>query len=336
MTIPTSPQLAAFASGLVPEAFDRLAAGFDDLVARFHADATLRDIAQREGPAGVLRADLPAIEALQKQNRELVTTAESDAESLMRRIVLERFPDHAIEGEELGSTPGSDCVWVFDPVDGTSAMIRTAIAVAHNVPLEDPQPRFGISIAVLRNDQAIVGVVTELQARDGKLAMGPTWVGNSEGPTTRDGAPVTVPPPPPVDEAVLASTVPQVMFSTRETWSGFQALQEATASLVVDANCIGFVQMLDNTTHVVCERDMTLPDAASLVPILRGAGATVTDHNGKDVRFDRSAFTEEYCLLAAGQPLHTTALDILRRGVPDTRNRFAAPTDDHGYSKKFA
>lgn len=48
-----------------------------------------------------------------------VTDADRSAEAAMRSLIRQRFPDHAILGEEYGAEGESDYCWVLDPIDGT-------------------------------------------------------------------------------------------------------------------------------------------------------------------------------------------------------------------------
>lgn len=121
---------------------------------------------------------------------------------------------------------------------------------------------------------------------------------------------------------MLACTVPEIMFSTAERWGGFQALADASSCLVTDQNCIGFMGLLDGTVDLAYERDLLLPDAAAIVPILCSAGIAVTDHNARPVTFDTTARKGEYQLLAAHKDLHRHAVDVQRHGVPHWNNRF--------------
>ena len=63
-----------------------------------------------------------------------VTIADREAEAAMRTLLAERFPAHAIFGEEQGYTPGAggaggsssgdgSYLWVIDPIDGTKSFI---------------------------------------------------------------------------------------------------------------------------------------------------------------------------------------------------------------------
>ncbi len=52
-----------------------------------------------------------------------VTEADRGAEQLLRRRIAERFPDHAILGEEFGGERTRDAkhLWLLDPIDGTAS-----------------------------------------------------------------------------------------------------------------------------------------------------------------------------------------------------------------------
>ena len=53
-----------------------------------------------------------------------VTIADRNAEKAMRALIEERYPQHGIFGEELGSVRvDAEFVWVLDPIDGTKSFI---------------------------------------------------------------------------------------------------------------------------------------------------------------------------------------------------------------------
>jgi fructose-1,6-bisphosphatase/inositol monophosphatase family enzyme len=53
-----------------------------------------------------------------------VTEADRQAELAIRELIGNRFPDHAIIGEEWDDKPGSSrFAWIIDPIDGTRAFI---------------------------------------------------------------------------------------------------------------------------------------------------------------------------------------------------------------------
>lgn len=55
-----------------------------------------------------------------------VTVADRGAEELIRRRIEDRYPNHAIIGEEFGvkESAGAAYRWFIDPIDGTKAFIR--------------------------------------------------------------------------------------------------------------------------------------------------------------------------------------------------------------------
>jgi histidinol-phosphatase len=77
-----------------------------------------------------------------------VTEADCGAEQLLRKRIQERYPDHAILGEEFGGEEKRDAehLWLIDPIDGTASF---AIGL----------PLFGTLIGYLRAGVPAVGVI---------------------------------------------------------------------------------------------------------------------------------------------------------------------------------
>ena len=67
------------------------------------------------------RADL-AIDA--KKDDSPVTIADREAEQLVRKLLSQRFPHDAIEGEEFEDSSGTTAYrWIVDPIDGTKSFV---------------------------------------------------------------------------------------------------------------------------------------------------------------------------------------------------------------------
>ena len=89
-----------------------------------------------------------------------------EAQDLITRLLLARFPDHAIYGEEgIGGNQASEFQWIVDPLDGT-------VNYFYGI------PHFCTSIAVRRGKEILAGVIydpmrDELFAadREGALAV---------------------------------------------------------------------------------------------------------------------------------------------------------------------
>ena len=83
----------------------------------------------------------------QKGVIDLVTEYDKRSEEIILATIQKEFPDHAILAEESGHYGGSsEYQWVIDPLDGTTNF-------AHGIPF------FSISIALLKNNSPVAGVV---------------------------------------------------------------------------------------------------------------------------------------------------------------------------------
>ena len=81
---------------------------------------------------------------------DLVTSVDREIESCLRGRIRERFPEHAILGEEQDLDAGSsEWTWVLDPIDGT-LNFATGLQIA------------ACSIALLRGDRTRVAALGEL------------------------------------------------------------------------------------------------------------------------------------------------------------------------------
>lgn len=321
-----------FAKHLIHDlAMPVLVKGYGILVSELKANKSLAEIAKTRGIDQILSSDTPEITNLRKNNRELVTRPEKEAESLIRDAISKEYPDHAIVGEEHGVKPGSKMRWVIDPIDGTSAMIKTAISEAFGLTLPEPSPSFGITIALIDNDEDIFGIITELKSQGGSLKAIKTWFGIKSD---------SLPSPNSVSnlkDAVLASTVPEIMFNTKEKWGRFQALSEAMKALVTEQNCIGYMKLLEKSggIDVVYEADLAYHDAAAIVPILESAGIKVTDEKGARLNFSEDNISKEFEVLAAAPHIHKEALNTIIKGTKDDRNCFKERSSYRGYARKF-
>lgn len=82
-----------------------------------------------------------------KEDQSITTLADKESEAVIKKIIGTAYPEHSIFGEETGMTgEKSDYVWHVDPIDGTRNF-------ANGIPI------FAVSIALVYNDELIVGVV---------------------------------------------------------------------------------------------------------------------------------------------------------------------------------
>ncbi len=71
--------------------------------------------------------DVESVRVSQKQVNDFVTEVDHASEQVIIETLLTAYPGHAIWAEESGRThgaQGSDCVWIIDPLDGTTNFIH--------------------------------------------------------------------------------------------------------------------------------------------------------------------------------------------------------------------
>jgi myo-inositol-1(or 4)-monophosphatase len=94
---------------------------------------------------------------VEKKGRiDLVTAADLEVERMFRALVAERFPSHAVLGEEATGAVDiaeASARWIIDPLDGTTNF-------AHGVAF------FCVSIALEMEGQLVLGVVYDPVARE--------------------------------------------------------------------------------------------------------------------------------------------------------------------------
>jgi histidinol-phosphatase len=113
-----------------------------------------------------------SFEVHRKADTTPVTEADIAIEDLLRRRIAERFPGHAVLGEEQGLAGESERVWVIDPIDGTKNF-------AARIQI------WGTLIALVERDRPVVGVV-------GAPALGERYAAARGGGSTLNGEPIRV------------------------------------------------------------------------------------------------------------------------------------------------
>jgi myo-inositol-1(or 4)-monophosphatase len=96
----------------------------------------------------VLKANFGKKCKVQKKGaKDLVTESDTESERLIIETIRKVFPSHGILAEESGSSNnGAECIWIIDPLDGTTNF-------AHNLGL------FAVSIAFSINGDMAAGIV---------------------------------------------------------------------------------------------------------------------------------------------------------------------------------
>lgn len=194
-----------------------------------------------------------------KPDQTPVSIADRDAEKSMRTLITDRYPDHGIVGEEYGNARAdAEFVWVLDPIDGTKAYLAG-------------KPLFGTLIALLQNGTPILGVIDQ-------PILCERWLGASGRQTTFNGANVTTRPCVDLEKATLNATSPDMFEGTER--SQFMELSEKIAMTMYGGDCYAYGLLASGHIDLVVEADLKPYDFFALVPVVSGAGGSMTDWQG--------------------------------------------------------
>lgn len=196
-----------------------------------------------------------------KTDNTPVTIADRESEQVMRSMILEKFPDHGIVGEEFGEiNPDAEYQWILDPIDGTKNFVAGTCL-------------FGTLIALMRGGEPILGAVNnpildQFLIGDGSRA----WL---------NGDPVHVRECKKIIDATLLTTSHWEVHRQRNG-KAFDALTRKVKFYRTWGDCYGYSLIATGYADIMFDPAMHIWDIAPLIPIIRGAGGRITDYYGND------------------------------------------------------
>lgn len=194
-----------------------------------------------------------------KDDGSPVTDADREAELVMRDMIRRAYPAHGILAEEFGSeNTDAEFVWVLDPIDGT-------VSFAAGCPL------FGTLIGLLHRGEPVLGAIH--QPVTGQLCHGDgaaAWL---------DGRPTRVRGARSFAEATLCVTDARAVAAH---WNGdaFDALCRECRIVRGWGDCHGYLLLAGGGIDIMCDALMNPWDLLPLIPIVTGAGGSITGWDG--------------------------------------------------------
>jgi myo-inositol-1(or 4)-monophosphatase len=199
-----------------------------------------------------------------------VTEADREAERVMRDMIRERYPDHAISGEEWGDEPGGGrWSWSLDPVDGTRSFMCGL-------------PTWTTLIALLDEGTPILGLIDA-------PALDETYIGSgAESSMLRKGqrSAITTSGCTRVFEARLSTTDP-FLFDDPERTGHRADLRELFDRVRLGARVTryghdgyAYARLAAGSLDLVIESGLKPHDYNALVPVIGNAGGHIGDWRG--------------------------------------------------------
>lgn len=227
------------------------------------------EIARRAGEQTLELFRATDLDVDRKADGSPVTAADRAAEELLRALIVERFPDDAILGEEFGETAGtSGFRWVLDPIDGTKSFVS-------GVPL------YTTLVAVLHENEPKIGVVFAPAAGEMVYAAegGGCWhvVGDGEPRACHVSS---------VDklaDAVFLTTSVRAFTTDREIDGrpAYDRLQSATRLSRTWGDAFGYLLVATGRAEIMIDPKLSLWDAAAIQPVIEEAGGKFFDWQGR-------------------------------------------------------
>jgi myo-inositol-1(or 4)-monophosphatase len=220
-------------------------------------------------------------------NFDPVTAADRAAETAMRTLIRQNFPDHGIIGEEFGNErTDAEYVWVLDPIDGTKSFITG-------------MPAWGTLIALTRAGEPVYGMMHQPFTRE-------RFIGDGRGARYHGPAgerALRVRRCAELSEALLMTTSPLLMQQADR--EAFGKVEKAVRLSRYGGDCYAYCMLAAGHVDLVIETELKPYDILPLIPIIAGAGGTVTTWEG-------GAPTAGGRIIAAGDKrIHEAAMKIL-------------------------
>ncbi|KAL9289640.1 Bifunctional phosphatase IMPL2 [Arabidopsis thaliana] len=230
-----------------------------------------------------------------KDDMSPVTIADQMAEEAMVSIIFQNLPSHAIYGEEKGwrcKEESADYVWVLDPIDGTKSFITG-------------KPVFGTLIALLYKGKPILGLIDQPILKE-------RWIGMNGRRTKLNGEDISTRSCPKLSQAYLYTTSPH-LFS-EEAEKAYSRVRDKVKVPLYGCDCYAYALLASGFVDLVIESGLKPYDFLALVPVIEGAGGTITDWTGKRFLWEASssAVATSFNVVAAGDSdIHQQALESL-------------------------
>ena len=228
------------------------------------------------------------VRAQLKEDSSPVTIADQGAETTIKRVISDKFPDHTFfgeEGEKVNLENHKGFTWIIDPIDGTKSYLRK-------------NPLFGTQLALMHDSELILGI-------SNAPLMGELIYAEKGSGCFLNG------------EQVHVSDV----LSTRDAYLTFGSLKYFTSTNRINAllklsedvrwargigDLWSYHLLVQGKLDIMLEAQTKLWDIAALTVIVREAGGSITQLNGKPI--DHTATSA----LATNGQLHDDIVERFR------------------------
>jgi len=179
------------------------------------------------------------------------------SQHLIESLLLAKFPDHAIYGEEgISGDPDSEFHWIIDPIDGT-------VNFFYGI------PHFAISIALRQAGEIIVGVIYDPMRDE-------MWAVEKDGVPTMNGLPIAVKKNTVLSDAIVSVGVAKSIDSINQGLPLFMHMvRHAKKCRMMGSASLDIAYVACGRLDAYIESQISLWDIAAGLLLVRQAGGVV-------------------------------------------------------------
>ncbi len=236
----------------------------------------------------------------QKAKNDFVSLADRESEAAIFELLRDRFPTHALLGEEGGwrrFSEGSaepDGEWIVDPLDGTANFV-------HGFPF------FCVSVALRQKGEIVAGAIYDPARNDlwtAERGAGAFWNGRRIHASTKTD----------FGDAFVATGFPFRAKSSIDTYLALfkDVFLEGRALRRAGSAALDLAYTASGVFDAFFELRLSVWDIAAGAILVEEAGGTISDLDGGSRHLERGS------VLAAGRELHPLLVAIARRHVSES------------------
>ncbi len=249
----------------------------------------VRDLSVETGEFLAAHLNKISSEDIEKKGRhDLVTFVDKTSEKKLVEGLSKMLPEAGFLAEENSvTTRGEHYNWIVDPLDGTTNYV-------HGVPL------FSISIALMKENSVILGVVYEVNLKECFYA----WQGS---PAFCNDKPISVTQQPSLDNSLLATGFPYTDFSRMDQYMDLlkYLMQNTQGVRRLGSAAVDLIYVACGRFDIFYEYGLKPWDVAAGAFIVQQAGGKVSDFKGgNDYVFGKE-------IIASNKLLYNNFIEIL-------------------------
>ena len=217
-----------------------------------------------------------------KDDESPVTQADVESEKIIRKILLDAFPDDGFYGEETGQqSMDAEYLWLIDPIDGTKSFVRE-------------YPFFSTQIALMHKSELVLWVSSAPQFEEIAFAV-------KGQKAYLNGKKLAVSSIDSLEKSAL-STGNLKSISLKPQWNNLGKVISRVSRNRGYGDFYHYHLLAAGKIDAVIESDLNILDIAALTVIVEAAGGRVTQLDGLPVGLETTH------LLATNGLLHDELL----------------------------